>query len=121
MDFEERELACSFMSVCLSVRVLACLSAPTAREIRSVSARCSFANALKIHLYGMPNRRVNFEGRIWPIHKISDYTLMSYFSGKCLMAQSLCVRSFCDHIFATYNNPSLELKSYVILLGTRLQ
>lgn len=99
----------------------ACLSALTAREIRSVSARCSFANALKIHLYEMPNRRVTFEDGIRLIHKISDYKLMSYFSAKCLMVQSLCLDSFCDHTFATYNSPSLELKSYVMLLGTRLQ
>jgi len=117
MDFEERGLACSFLSACVS----ACLSALLAREIRSVSARCSFAKALKIHLYEMQDRRVNFEDGIWLIRKISYYSLMSYFSGKCMMVQSLCLQSFCDHTFATYNSPSLELKSYVILLGTRLQ
>jgi hypothetical protein len=36
----------------------------------------------------MPNRRVDFEERIWLLHKISDYMLMRYFSGKHLTAQS---------------------------------
>jgi hypothetical protein len=41
---------------------------------------------------------------------------MNYFSGKPLMAQCLCLQSFCDHTFATYNSPSLELKSYITLV-----
>ena len=108
-----------FISVCLSVClcVSVCLSVLTAREIRKVSARCSFANALKIHLYEMKNRIVDFEDRIWLIHKISYYTLMSYFSGKPLMVQSLCLQSFCDHTFAAYNSPFLELKSCYIAMN----